>query len=303
MGIHDRKYMSDDSQYRQSPFGGGPKSFTTTYVIICAVLWLTDSLTKGALTQHLCLNPQKIYEFEVWRLFTPFFMFTELENFVTRGLGLLILYLVGRHLELLLGRQTYINLFITICIGQMLVAILLPFGFNLGYFSGIESGLFIAYGLILGPKKMTLRLYFLIPLTVSGYMLVVFIIGVLVLITLADFYPWVLTVPMIAGCFAAYVFTTQYQKGHMMDLLGWFKKKAKPKQKNVQQPPKRKPGRMNTNQAGFSLVDEEEQIDDVDAFIQDKIDPILEKIATSGMSSLTAKEKKLLAEAKKKMGK
>jgi len=303
MGIHDRKYMSDDSQYRQSPFGGGVQSFTVKYIILCSVIYLVDVLLENALTKNLCLNPQKFYDFEVWRLFTPFFMFSEIERFVPRLLGLVVLFLLGPQFERMLGRQAYINLFITICIGQMIGGVLVPHNIHLGYFSGILSGIFVAYGLILGPQKMTLRLYFLIPLTLSGYMLVVFIMGLMVIFALTNMYPWQVTVPMLTGCFAAYVYTAQYQKGHYIDLVGWFKKKAKPKQKNVKQAPKKKPTKMNTNQANFSLVEDDEEIDDVDAFIQDKIDPILEKIATSGMSSLTSKEKKLLAEAKKKMGK
>ena len=302
MGIHDRKYMSDDNHYRQSPFGGGAKSFTTKYIIVCAVIWMLDEILKSSLTLNLSLNPQRFYDFEVWRLISAFVMFTEAESFVHRILEMVILFLIGAQFEQQLGRKNYINLIITICLGQVIGGILIPHAYNIGYFSGIVSGIFVSYGLILGPQKMTLRLYFLIPLTLTGYMLVVFIIGLLIIFALANFYPWELTVPLLTGCFAAYVYTTQYQRGHYIDLLGWFKKKAKPKQKNVK-PKKKTSAPMNDNQAKFSVVEEDEDIDDVDAFIQDKIDPILEKIATSGMSSLTSKEKKLLAEAKKKMGK
>lgn len=297
MGIHDRKYMSDNTG---SSLGGGPKSFTTKYVIVCSIIYLLDVLLEKSLTNNLCFNPQKVYDFEVWRLFSAFVMFTEYDGAVNRILGLIILYMLGKQFEEQIGSKNYINLFITISLGQMIVAVLIPQAFNLGYFSGILSGLFVAYGVLLGSRKITIKLYFLIPLTLSGHMLVAFIVGVLVLLTLANQYPWVITVPVLGGCFAAYVFITQYQKGQIIDLLGFLKKKAKPKQKNASPP---KPSPMNTNQAKFTVLEEEEEIDDVDAFIQEKIDPILEKIATSGMSSLTSKEKKLLEEAKKKMGK
>ena len=249
---------------------------------------------------NIASSLNKFYDFEIWRLFTPFVMFSVTENMVSRILELVILYLIGAHFEHLLGRKNYINLFIVICIGQMIGGVLIPHGYGLGYFSGVVSGVFVSYGLILGPQKMTLRLYFLIPVTLTGYMLIAFIIGLMVIFALANLYPWELTVPLLTGCFAAYIFTTQYQKGHPIDLLGWFQKKAKPKQRNA---PPRKSGPKNSNQAKFSIVEDEEDIDDVDAFIQDKIDPILEKIATSGMSSLTSKEKKLLEDAKKRMGK
>lgn len=308
MGIHDRKYMSDDNYYQRRRFSVSTNSFTHKYVLLCGLIYLVDALTSQSLTTWLCYNSSKVSDFEVWRLFSPFVMFTQIqiERDVFRIIGLVILYFLGTRFEEQIGKKNYINLFIMISLGQMIVALLIPIpsAIYLGYFSGILSGIFVSYGLMLGHQKMTLMLFFLIPLTLTGYMLAVFIIGVMVLFTLGDLYSWYITVPQIAGCFGAYIFTTQFQKGHHIDLLGWFQKKAKPKQKNVKPAaPKQKPTRMNSNQAGFSIVEEDEEIDDIDAFIQDKIDPILEKIATSGMSSLTAKEKKLLAEAKKKMGK
>ena len=228
MGIHDRKYMSDNRPGGSSPFGSsGPKTFTTKYVIVCAVVYLADSLTNSALTKLLCLNPLKVYDFEIWRLLSPFVMFSDIENMVSKILGLLIFYMLGVQFEYMLGKKNYINLIICISIGQGIVGVLIPESYNLGYFSGILSGLFVAYGLILGSQKMTLRLYFLIPLTLSGYMLIAFIVGVMIVFTLIGYFPWKYAVPIIGGCFASYVFITQYQKGSNIDFLGFFAKKAK----------------------------------------------------------------------------
>ena len=297
MGIHDRKYMSDDSYGRPS-LGGGPKTFTTKYVIVCAIAVLANALTEYALTKNLCLNPPAVYDSEIWRLFTAFIMFSGTQNEVMNLVILFVLYSLGNQIETQLGTKTYVNLLITMCIGMMIVGVLIPQPFFFGYVSGILSGLFLAFGLFLGGQKMTLMLFFLIPLTLTGHMLIAFTVGLTIVSGLMG--AWLYALPMLGGCFASYVFITQYQKGQTIDLLGWFVKKAKPKQKNAGP---RKPAPLNSNQAKFTLLEDDEDIDDVDAFIQDKIDPILEKIATSGMSSLTAKEKKLLEEAKKKMGK
>ena len=306
MALHDRKYMNEPP--KPSMGGGMPKTFTAKYIVVCLCVYLIDILVEKQLTYNLCLNPTKFYEFEVWRLFTPFIMFSEIEQTVFRILGLVILYLIGIQFERMLGSRNFKNLFITICIGQVLVGVLVPENFNYGYFSGILSGLFVAYGLILGPKKMTLHLYFLIPLKLSGYMLIAFIVGVMVLLTLVNLYPWQIAVPVLGGCFAAYVFTSQYQRGQEIDIIGWFTRLIKPKKKNKAAPKRTipTPPPMNSHQRNFSVVedaDEEEEVDDVDRYITEKVDPILEKIATSGMSSLTKKEKKILEDAKKTMGK
>ncbi|MCM8541139.1 MAG: rhomboid family intramembrane serine protease [Lentisphaeraceae bacterium] len=297
MGIHDRKYMSNDN-YGKSSLGGTPKTFTTKYVIVCAIVILANALTGYALTDNLCLNPVAVHDFEVWRLFTAFIMFSGPHNEIMNLVILFVLYSLGNQIESQLGTKTYINLLITMCIGMAIVGILIPQSFPFGYISGILSGMFLAFGLFLGGQKMTLMLFFLIPLTLTGHMLIAFTVGLTIVSGLMG--AWFTALPILGGCFASYVFITQYQKGHPIDLLGWFQKKAKPKQRNA---PPRKSGPKNSNQAKFSIVEDDEDIDDVDAFIQDKIDPILEKIATSGMSSLTSKEKKLLEDAKKRMGK
>ena len=305
MGIHDRKYMADDSGHRRSPMGGGmPKTFTAKYVIVCAVIFLADELSGNQLSVLLCLNPKMVYEFEIWRPFSAFVMLNGGTNLVFGAIELFIIWSLGNQIEARLGTRSYINLIISISLGVFLVGILIPAGVYIGYVPGILSALFLAFGLFLGNQKMTLMLMFLIPLTLSGHALIGFTVGLLFLTAFFNDYQWPYSVAMLGGCFAAYVYITQYQKGSYIDFLKLLTPKKKPaSQKNTNTPP-RKPTRMNTNQSGFKVLDDEdEDMDDLDAYISDKVDPILEKIATSGMSSLTAKEKKILENAKKKMGK
>ena len=62
--------------------------------------------------------------------------------------------------------------------------------------------------------------------------------------------------------------------------------KAKTKKKKVSKK------KMNVLQKSFHVIKDDEA--DVDEFISERIDPILEKIAQDGLSSLTAEERKLL---------
>jgi hypothetical protein len=180
-------------------------------------------------------------------------------------------------------------------VGDKVYELTAPFG----YIRGMLSGLFLAYGLFLGKQKMTLLLFFVLPLTLTGYALIGFTVG-LIFIT-ALFFQSATALPMLGGCFGSYLFISQYMKGTHIDFLKYFKPKKK--LKSQQQKPQ-KSGRMNTYQKGFEVMSEgDEEIEDVDKYIKEVVDPILEKIATSGMNSLTAKEKKILENAKKKMGK
>ena len=304
MGIHDRKYMADESGHRRSPMGGGmPKTFTAKYVIVCAVFVLVDALTNYSLQVNFTLTSSKVYDFELWRPLTAFVLFTGPHQEIMKLVILFVFYSLGNQIENILGFKQYVNLLITMALGMFVVGVLIPDVVMVGYVSGLLSGLFLAYGLFLGNQRMTLKLFFIIPLTLSGYMLIAFTVGIIVLMTLVNLSNWFVSIPMLGACFASYVYITQYQKGSYIDFLKLLTPKKKPATQNTKTPP-RKPTRMNTNQSGFKVLDEEdENMDDLDAYISDKVDPILEKIATSGMSSLTAKEKKILENAKKKMGK
>ena len=113
MGIHDRKYMSNDS-YGRSTLGASPKSFTTKYVILCSILYLANELTEKSLALHLCLNPKFIYEFEVWRLFTAFVMLDGETQLIYGAVTLFVLYSLGNNIEAQIGTKPFINLLITL---------------------------------------------------------------------------------------------------------------------------------------------------------------------------------------------
>jgi membrane associated rhomboid family serine protease len=317
MGIHDRKYMSGEG--KRHSFGGGmPKTFTVKFVFVVAAVLLADLLFDHEITRALIFDVGKIKsDWEVWRIFSSFFLSNPGGNIVVTLVVLYVFYSLGNALENELGTTKFINLLISMSIGMALVGLIMPSTYDLkvamkggaemtvkapvvfGYVDGMLSGLFLAYGLFLGRQKMTLLLMFLVPVSLSGYALIGFTVGIIFLSAFA--FNSIIALPMLGGCLGAYLFITQYSKGNHIDyfkILAKAKGKPKPKQKPVSKP------RMNTNQQNFQIMDEpEEDVDDVDKYIKEKVDPILEKIATSGMNSLTAKEKKILENAKKKMGK
>ncbi len=320
MGIHDRKYMNNNQYGRQSPFGGGlPKTFTVKFVIIAAVLYFVDALLNGQLIGSQVVPGQLAFHsglikdnWEFWRIFTAFFLVSPGETFLSVVITLIVFYWVGNHIEREIGAKRYVNLLITTSLGMALIGPILPatgtitvgdrtFPLNepFGYIRGMLSGLFLAYGLFLGKQKMTLLLFFVLPLTLTGYALIGFTVGIIFITAL--FFHSATALPMLGGCFGSYLFISQFMKGTHIDYLKFFKPKNK-KNRTQQKPKKR--GRMNTHQLGFEVINEgEDDIEDVDKYIKEVVDPILEKIATSGMNSLSAKEKKILENAKKKMGK
>jgi hypothetical protein len=59
---------------------------------------------------------------------------------------------------------------------------------------------------------------------------------------------------------------------------------------------------LNPYQQNSNWRETKPQQADVDTFIRDQVDPILEKIARSGKESLSAQEKEILAKAKDMLG-
>ncbi|MCM8530923.1 MAG: rhomboid family intramembrane serine protease [Lentisphaeraceae bacterium] len=291
MGIHDRKYMN------KPPIGGAsglPKTITARFVLICAILFLADKLSNGQLARFGLYNFDAVRSFEIWRLVTPAFFHTN-TGVIWVLISFYIFYSLGNFLESNLGSNRFLNLLSFSILGHSLIALFVPVS-GMGYFDGIVSSTFLAYGLILGSQKFKLMLFFVLPLTLSGHMLVGFTVA---LIVLQCFSVWQMGLPMLGGCAAVYIFISQYQMGKSINLFKFLEKKPKPRNTDA----KARPFQPNTVQRNFQIVDDEpEGSDDLDAYIQEKVDPILEKIAKSGMSSLTKEEKQILENAKKKMG-
>ena len=74
MGIHDRKYMTDN----KPPLSGGslPKTFTARFIIISSVLYFVDLLMNNELFINLGFYSDKVKDFEIWRIVTAFFFVT-----------------------------------------------------------------------------------------------------------------------------------------------------------------------------------------------------------------------------------
>ena len=294
MGLHDRKYMSEPPK----PMGGNilPKTFTAKFVAAVTIIYLIDRLLEYKISQDFLFITSFVRDFELWRIFTSFFLLSPGGGAIMAAIVLFIFYSLGSKIEAQIGTNRYINLLLTTSAGIAIIALIMPTQVVTGYVGGMLSGLFLAFGMFLGKEKMTLLLFFLIPVTLTGYMLMAFTVGLIaaqgLLSNSANN-----AIPMLGGCFGAYFYINLYMKHKEYDIFTWLKPKKK---KPTKKAPKKKP--MNALQESFSLInDVEEEKDDVDEFIAEKVDPILEKIATSGMNSLTAKEKKILAQAKKKM--
>ena len=297
MGIHDRNYMNNGPQ-GGAPLGGGlPKSVTARFVGISGIIYLLDIFTGGQLSSYGLYSQRAVFEgFEIWRLLTsPFFLQPGAGIFIVL-IELYIFYSLGNSVEIALGSRRFLNLLICCFIGVLALALFIPIAPAAGgFFGALLSAMFVAYGMVLGKQKFTLMLMFVLPLTLSGVNLVKLTFALVILPCLLGSYYWVIGLPMLGACGAAYWFMDKWRKGGDPDLLGSFKRGIR----------KKKPAKpkMNKFQKNFEVHKKEDSADDVDHYIQKNVDPILEKIAKTGMSSLSPAEKKILEDAKSKIGK
>jgi membrane associated rhomboid family serine protease len=103
--------------------GGSTPVVTYSIMALCAVIWVLQWLTGGALTEAWVLDPRFI-RIEPWRLFTSAFLHST--SFVLHiVLNLYALYAFGPALERFLGRLRYLALYLLGALGGSVVQVLI----------------------------------------------------------------------------------------------------------------------------------------------------------------------------------
>lgn len=150
------------------------------------------------------------------------------------------------------------------------------------------AGLIAAFAVINWTESFTLFLYF-IPMTMRGKTLFWASFGVAALSTL-NFKSNVANAAHLGGILAGFFYARQILHGHWPQ---WklFQRRERPREAVTT--------RRRENKFWRSTPPDEEV--PTDQFLQNQVDPILDKISAHGIQSLTAREREILESARKKM--
>jgi membrane associated rhomboid family serine protease len=294
--LHDRQYMRED--YRE-----GPKAWTVLIIalIACYVLQVGATLFFGVpVVRYLGLSWYGIKSLYLWQPLTYQFLHAMPTPIPWHLLGnCLGIYFFGRHIEERYGRNTFILLYLG---GALVGAILQVFSVFMPMHQDIPvvgasagtAALFTAFASLYPEEMMSVFIWF-IPITVRAKWLFFFFLGITVFLTVF---------PVDAGtAHPAHLGGIAF--GYAVVRWGWIGEFSGPQWWEWVQDhlPRRKTPKTRPVPAWQTEIIERQKPTPETEFMSRDVDPILEKISTHGIQSLTAKERQVLEAARKRMGK
>jgi len=288
--LEDRDYMRQP-EFRESSFRGPRWSWTVVLLIAYAAMFLAEvfvtrfAADKGYVFGYLALSKEGIEHGYVWQLVTYQFMHA---GWLHLLLNCWAIYTFGRELEILLGGRRFLALmFSSGIVGgvfQVLVALVWPqyFGGPVVGASACAFGLVAAFALIFPDRELTMLIFFVIPVQLRAKTL---LIASAVLAVGGIIFPWdnVANAAHLGGMAMGWFFVRKIMQGDWSRLEG-----------------ARRLGSKTKRSASAPKMREEEVVSD---FVASEVDPILDKISTHGIQSLTARERQILESARQKMAK
>jgi membrane associated rhomboid family serine protease len=248
-------------------------TLVSVHVAAFIAQFILSTGNPGFVGQYLALSDRGISEAYAWQFFTAMLLHNSVWHFLA---NVLVLYLVGRDVEAIIGQRQFLFLyFFGAFSGELGHLFLMPADTVLFAASGGTAAIFVAYATILPELDMTALLLFVVPVRVKMRrvaQIALVVAGVLMIFNRTG------TVghsAFLGGAAAGWLYA---------HLLGF--------------------GRTSLLQRTLRhRRAESERLRGMSAgrFVTEQVDPLLEKISARGFASLTRRERRLLAQAREKM--
>ena len=232
-----------------------------------------DAFQPSFVRDYLALSDRGIHDAYAWQFLTAPLLYGNPWHFFG---NLVVLYILGRDIESILGQRHFLYLFLSGTIaGELGHLFLVPFETLLYAASGGVAAVLISYATILPELDLISWRWwrFSFRLKAKHAALAIFLLSLLMLVFDRD--GAVIHSAIPGGLFAGWLYSNLLGFGH----ASWLRRlllKRREAAERVQR---------------MSAAD----------FIEQEIDPVLEKISRSGMQSLTRAERRALAQAREKM--
>jgi membrane associated rhomboid family serine protease len=289
--------MLEDREYMRQPAYQGPRiSFTVVLLIVNAAIFVAQMLVaqmflRGAQIEETCfaLSLAGLKSGCVWQLLTFQFMHVGWLHLIFNCVAI---FLFGRPVETALGSGRFLTgYFSSGIIGglvQMLFALMFQ-SFNasvMGASAG-AAGLVAAFAVLHWTESLT---FYVIPVTIRGKTLLWGTIA-LAVIGLADRNSGVANAAHLGGILTGWFYVRQIVQGRWPQ---WEFPRRREKPRELTAAGKGRYKFRSSAAARDGLFSPEE-------FIENEVDPILEKISAQGLQSLTAREREILETARRKI--
>ncbi len=233
---------------------------------------------KNAFDAYLALSGNGIAHWFLWQFFTYMFLHADVFHLLFNLLGL---YFFGNEVESAIGSKRFIRMYL---LGG-LVGGFLWYAFNFHHHavmvgaSGAIYAVIIAFATLYPNRPITLLVFFVLPVTLLAKYLAIVVVAISVLYSMSTV-DHVAHLAHLGGMGVGYLFIKSL--GTSIPWFSWLKFLKR----HHSTPPSMEVLRSKTKK---------------DEFIQEQIDPILDKIAQQGIQSLSREERRLLNEAKDRL--
>lgn len=245
---------------------------STNVAVFVAQLFL-QNYDPGFVRQYLALSDRGMRSAYGWQFFTAMFLHDGPWDLLG---NMLILYLLGRDVESILGQRHFLFLYFSGAIGGELGHLFfMPSNCALFAASGGVAAVLVAYATILPELELTSMFFFLLPLRLKTKHLAYGVFGVAVLLVIVDRSGTVGHSAYLGGCAAGWFYA---------HLLGFGRPSFLQRIVRQRRVEADRLKRMSAEQ-----------------FMSEEIDPLLEKISRDGIASLTRSERRKLAQAREKI--
>lgn len=295
--------MLYDRPYMRQPLGRGGWPWTYKLMLANAVVFVLQSVLvfwgSVPVAEYFALSPMGLAHGFVWQLLTFQFLHDGLWHLL---LNMVVVFFFGRPIEEALGSRRMLQLYFLsgvvggICqvLFQVVLGLLwnksLMFGGVVGASAG-AFGLVAAFATLFPDRRITLLLFFVIPLSMRAKTLLWISVG-LGLFGLLVPSDGVAHAAHLGGILAAVLFIRTVVVGGFQ--LPTFRLTPRAKRRA-------KVTVLSGSVRGSPMAPPDEEFSD--DFIAREVDPILDKISAHGIQSLTERERRILQAARNRMQK
>jgi len=224
----------------------------------------------GFVRAYLGLNDQGVRDAYAWQFVTAMFLQFGAWHLLA---NLLVLYLLGRDLESILGRRHFLYLYLAGAIaGELGHLFLMPSESVLFAASGGIAAVVFAYATILPELELTASMFFILPFRVKAKHVAYATLGLAVLLLVIDRTGVVAHSAWLGGCAAGWLYA---------HLLGFGR-----------------PSFLQRLVRRNRLEAQRYERMSVEQLMGEEIDPLLEKISVHGLGGLTRRERRCLLKAR-----
>ena len=242
-------------------------------VVAFVVQQALQASQPGIITQYLGLSYRGIDEAYAWQFLSAIFLHTGVFGFAG---SMLVIYVVGRDIEAILGQKHFLYLFLGGALGGELGHLfLMPATTVLFAASGGVAALIVAFATVLPDWNLAEILQPIAPVKVKAKYLAVALLATAAVLVVVDRGGVVGNSAWLGGGAVGWLYA---------HLLGFGQ-----------------PSLVQRALRNRRMEGERRRQMSLDEFIAAEVDPLLEKISRSGFVSLTRSEQRTLAQVREKM--